>query len=149
MTDQRLTSVVKRQDGAVATSADGQQWFLKSGAYLVGADLRAADLTGIDLTGVDLSFANLAGVTAEGVDLKGANLSSTNLNGSNFRKADLTGVTFEGATAACADFEDAVLNDQSIINRQNLYFPPAFDAKGERVYLDENGERRPKLVEGT
>ena len=63
---------------------------IKPGAGLKGADLRRANLTGANLTGADLTGANLINADLTGANLFGADLAHTNL----FR-ANLTGTMYE------------------------------------------------------
>ncbi len=83
------------------------RWALKSGADLIGANLRGADLSnaylsganlrGADLSNADLSTAYLSGADLRDADLSGANLRNADLNNADLRGAYLSGANLRGA----------------------------------------------------
>lgn len=72
-----------------------EEFCLRCGSDIKGANLRRADLSGANLIGVNLSGADLINAKLVGANLRAANLSDAILSGADFCDADLADAVSE------------------------------------------------------
>jgi len=90
------------------------------GADLRGVDFSAALLMDVDLDECNLSFADLSDADLENASLRDANLEGATLEGVNFSGVDLTNANFKMANCAAADFHDAEVTMEQLVQAARL-----------------------------